>query len=158
MLTLMYSVLISLLIIVNSWGLGALVNHLLKKIAFYKTLSGNVLIKNDRWNKILGLGLFKFLVSKTFYAKLDPSLKIASGGYQELARVKTVMINSEIGHFIGLISSQLVFAGMYMRNNNASLLLIGTLFNILMNLYPILLQQQNQSRINSILKTYFSKV
>ncbi|PVY36081.1 glycosyl-4,4'-diaponeurosporenoate acyltransferase CrtO family protein [Pontibacter virosus] len=142
------------LIILNSWGLGALVNYCIQNKTFYKSISDKVLIKNDKWNNYLGLSFFKFLVTKTVYGNINRTIRISNGTFDDLSKMKKKMIDSEIGHSIGLFSSQVVFIYLFINNSNEAFLLTGTALNILLNFYPILLQQSNKSRINKVLKKY----
>ncbi|PVY36037.1 glycosyl-4,4'-diaponeurosporenoate acyltransferase CrtO family protein [Pontibacter virosus] len=146
-------VLYAFLIILNSWGLGALVNYCIQNKTFYKSISNKVLIKNEKWNTYLGLAFFKFLVTKTFYGKINRTIRISNGTFDNLSKMKKKMIDSEIGHSVGFLSSQVVFIILFI-NNNEAFLFVGTVLNILLNFYPIILQQSNKSRISKALKKY----
>lgn len=144
------------MIVLSSWGMGAMLTPLVGHKSGVRFFSKPI-IKNEHWNTYLGVNLFQQLVTKTIYGKLNQTIKITNGSYKDLSIAKNEMIKSELGHFIGFISSQLVFLVIYLFNSDGLYFLSGTLFNIILNVYPVLLQQKNKIRISSILKNYSDK-
>ena len=141
-----------------SWAIGGALNIYLSNKSIYKSLYGIILIRNDRNYKYLGLSVFIFVVTKTFYAKFNTSIKLKSGNVTDLEKMKREMINSEIGHAIGLFAAQLIIIiffivkpKIYSFPIGFSFLIVATIMNIFHNLYPILLQQKNRLRIEKII-------
>lgn len=142
-------------IIFNSWAIGAILTlYLQRKNIVNSSLSNLQLIKSDNWNKYLGLNVFKTIVTKTIYGKINKSLKLNGRDYHDLIKLRKKMVDGEIGHLIGFISAQIIFIISYVKYENELFFLIGTLLNLILNFYPVLLQQKNKSRIDKILNRY----
>jgi hypothetical protein len=129
-----------------SWTIGLLLNNAIKSMPFYSLISNFNFIKKESTNRAIGLTLFKWLVKHTFfkYFNQKPSLS-------ELQDIRNEMVYAEIGHFIAFIAILVVIV---IKLINGTLAYAGLLFvfNIVFNLYPSLLQQQNKKRIDRILK------
>ena len=138
-----------------SWIVGMIVNELLKKSTFYKQHLSNLnFVKNDLFNKIIGIYIFKWIVKNTFFKFLNQKLKLKKKiEKSDLIYLRNEMTFSEISHLIGFvfISS---FALVKFYNDNCSFGWIIMLVNVLMNLYPSLLQQENKRRIDKLMKKF----
>lgn len=141
-----------------SWAIGGTFNIYLSNKSIYKSLYSIILIRNNRIYKYLGLSVFIFLVTKTYYAKFNTIIKFKSGNVTDLEKMKREMINSEVGHLIGLFVAQLIIIIFFILKPNIysipfgfSFLIVATIMNIFLNLYPILLQQKNRVRIEMII-------
>ena len=67
----------SISIVFISWMVGMLINAILTKTEFYnKNLSNLNFVKNERVNKTMGLGIFKWIVKNTFFKFFNQKLKI----------------------------------------------------------------------------------
>jgi len=129
-----------------------IINALLSKTNFYqKKLSSLNFIKNEKVNYYIGLESFKWIIIHSVFKYFNPKLsikkKILLG---ELGGYRSEMTTAELNHlfafvFMGIFILIKIFYGLY-------LFAIVMLFvNILMNLYPCLLQQQNKRRIDRYL-------
>ena len=134
-----------------SWIVGMIVTPLLSKMDFFKGLSNLSFIKNERINTLIGLQPFKWLIMHSFFKYFNPKL---SGKKRilktELEEYRAEMTTAELNHlfafaFMGVFIIIKLFQGLYLF---AAVML---LFNILMNLYPSLLQQHNKRRIDRYL-------
>lgn len=136
-----------------SWIVGMLINALLMKTEFYnKNLSNMSFVKNERLNKKIGLGIFKWIVKNTFFKFFNQKLKINKKiEISDLNFLRNEMTISEISHLIGF-GFVTIFALVKIINSNYSFALIIMIVNILMNLYPSLLQQENKRRIDKLRK------
>jgi hypothetical protein len=69
----------------------------------------------------------------------------------KLQNIRNEMVYAEIGHFIAFIAILIIIV---IKLVNAQLAYAGLLFifNIIFNLHPLLLQQQNKKRIDGLLK------
>jgi hypothetical protein len=120
------------------------------KTDYYKKLSNLNFIENKGLNKAIGLNYFKWTVKHTFFKFFNQKLKVDSKS-ADLGQLRNEMIYSEISHLIGF-----AFVSVFAIFKSFE---VGIIFglammvpNILMNLYPSLLQQENKRRINRILK------
>ena len=141
-----------------SWAIGGALNIYLSNKYIYKSLYGIIFIRNNRNYKYVGMSVFVFFVTKTFYAKFNTIIKFKSGNVNDLEKMKREMINSEIGHLIGLFVAELIIIIFFVVNpiiywfpTGISFLIVATIMNIIHNLYPILLQQENRLRIDKII-------
>ena len=144
----------SFLIVISSWGLGAIVSEIFKSRLNDKSLLTNTLFINKKIYRKLGVDFFEFLVTKTFYGKINQTIRINSISCSDLLKSRHEMIKSEFGHVIGLLSSQLMLFIIFDLRTELTFFFSGTTFNLILNLYPILLQQKNRSRINKIIDKY----
>lgn len=135
-----------------SWTVGIIINALLSKTDFYqKKLSSLNFIENEKVNYWLGLEPYKWVIMHSFFKYFNPKLsikkKILVG---ELGGYRLEMTTAELNHlfafvFMGILILIKIFHGLYL------FAMVMLLVNILMNLYPCLLQQQNKRRIDRYL-------
>lgn len=140
-----------------SWIVGMIINVLLRNLEFYKKISNLNFIKNETVNKRIGLGIFKWIVKNTFFKYFNQKLKLKNKiEITDLNDLRSEMTFSEISHLIGFAFVN-IFILMKLINGNFLFALIFMTVNILMNLYPSLLQQENKRRID-ILKKRFKQL
>ncbi|MEK8179913.1 hypothetical protein WMW71_06125 [Flavobacterium buctense] len=132
-----------------SWMVGMILNSILMKTAYYDKLSNLNFISHKTFNKKMGMKLFKWMVKNTFFKFFNQKLKVEKPN-DDLTVLRNEMTFSEISHLIGF-----VFVSIFAVYKSFS---VGILFglsmmipNIVLNLYPTLLQQENKRRIDSIL-------
>lgn len=135
-----------------SWIVGMIITAVLSKTDFYKQrLSGLYLVKDDNINKMLGLEAFRWIIMHSFFKYFNPKLSIPKRILKsELEEYRLEMTKAELNHifaflFMGIFILVKVYHGLYLF---ASVML---LVNVLMNLYPSLLQQKNKRRIDRYL-------
>jgi hypothetical protein len=143
----------SLSIAFISWIIGMIVTVLLSKTYCYRhTLSNLNFIKDETLNAMIGLELFKWIIMHSFFKYFNPKLSMKKRiKATELGEYRSEMTTAEINHhfaflFMGIFVLIMIFRGLYL---SATVML---LVNILMNLYPSLLQQQNKRRIDRYLQ------
>lgn len=136
-----------------SWIVGMAVNAVLRKTEYYnKSLSNLNFIENEKWNKFIGLGIFKWIVKNTFFKFFNQKLKLKKKIEKtKLNNLRNEMTISEIDHLIGF-GFVAVFALVKVWNSYYLFGLVIMIVNILMNLYPSLLQQENKRRIDKLMK------
>lgn len=134
-----------------SWIVGMIINALLKKtVSYNQELVNFNFIKNEKLNKAIGIGVIKWVVKNTFFKFFNPKLKFdRSVNLTELKIIRNEMTKSEIEHLIAFVFASF-FAVVKFYNHNYLFCLIIMIVNILMNLYPSLLQQQNKRRIDKL--------
>ena len=148
----------SISITVISWMVGMIINAGLKKTAFYnQNLSNLNFIKSGILNKMIGLHYFKWIVKNTFFKFFNQKIKLDRRiDYSDINKLRSEMTASEIDHLIGFVFVTM-FASVKFYNFNFTFGLIMMFVNVLMNLYPSLLQQENKRRIDRLIKVYAEK-
>jgi uncharacterized protein YacL len=138
-----------------SWIVGMLINAFLRKTEFYdKNLTHLNFIKNERLNKFIGLGLFKWIVKNTSFRFFNQKIKINKRIEKvDLVKLRGEMTISEIDHLVAFIFvTCFAFFSFYnLKFISGSMMM---LVNVLMNLYPSLLQQENKRRIDQFLNKF----
>lgn len=138
-----------------SFLVGMIVNAALRKTDFYsKRLSNLNFIRHETLNRLIGVGVFKWIVKNTFFKffnqKLTLKMKIEKA---DLLLLRQEMTQSEIDHLIGFVFVA-IFALVKFYNHQFLFGCIIMLVNVWMNLHPSLLQQQNKRRIDALLKKW----
>lgn len=130
-----------------------IINAVLRKAEFYnKNLSNLNFINSKNLNKFIGLGIFKWIVKNTFFKFFNQKLKLKKKIEKtELNNLRKEMTISEIDHLIGF-GFVSIFALAKFFDSEYLFGSVITMMNILMNLYPSLLQQENKRRIDKLLK------
>ncbi|TCD02112.1 hypothetical protein EZ449_18800 [Pedobacter frigidisoli] len=138
-----------------SWIVGMIINAVLTKKAFYnKNLSNLSFIKNETLNKAIGLEIFKWIVKNTFFKFFNQKLTLKKKiEIIDLKNLRNEMTISEISHLIGF-GFMGIFALVKVFHANYLFALVMMIVNILMNLYPSLLQQENKRRIDKLIKRF----
>jgi len=138
----------SVSITIISWIVGMIVTSILARTPSYKNLSSLNFIPGARANKLIGIDAFRWIVKNTFFRFFNPKLKI-KGRIEtaQMLELRKEMTFSEISHFAGF-GFVVVFAVVKFINAELLFGLIMMLVNVLMNLYPSLLQQENKRRID----------
>lgn len=145
----------SVSIVFISFIVGMIMTALIRNTNFYKTRLSNLnFVKSDIINQMLGVGLVKWIVKNTFFKYLNPNLRFDKKS--NISQIKTIrddMIKAEIDHLFAFL---FVSIFMFIAINNHKFLsaLIILFTNIIMNLNPSLLQQQNKRRIDKLLSKF----
>ncbi|WP_179335653.1 glycosyl-4,4'-diaponeurosporenoate acyltransferase CrtO family protein [Winogradskyella costae] len=135
-----------------SWTIGLLLNNVVKHRPFYGKISHLNFIKNEVLRQSIGLSKLSWIIKNSFFKVFNKNLNLKNRTNREdLQSIRTEMVYAEIGHLIGFVFL-LIVSVIKLWNGLLLSALIVFLFNIIFNLYPILLQQQNKSRIDRILK------
>lgn len=133
-----------------SWMVGMIINSALLKTEYYKKISNLNFIKSKSLNKNIGIHYFKWIVKNSFFKFFNQKIKIKSKETQ-LAEIRKEMTIAEISHLIGFVF--VIFFAVYrISTHNFLFALIIMIVNVLMNLYPSLLQQENKRRIDVLIK------
>ena len=105
-------------------------------------------------NKIIGVGIIKWIVKNTFFKFLNPKLKFdRKMNISDVKNIRNEMTKSEIDHLFAFIFVILFVIATFYKQKY--LLAFTILFvNLIMNLYPSLLQQQNKRRIDKLLSKF----
>jgi len=128
---------------------------LIRNTNFYKTRLSNLnFVKSDIINQMLGVGLVKWIVKNTFFKYLNPNLRFdKKSNISQIKTIRNDMIKAEIDHlFAFLFVSIFMFSAINNHKFLSALIILFT--NIIMNLNPSLLQQQNKRRIDKLLSKF----
>jgi hypothetical protein len=135
---------------VISWIVGMILNSILVKTEYYKKLSNLNFITSKALNKNIGIEYFKWIVKNSFFKFFNQKIKLKNKK-TELTEIRNEMTLAEISHLIGFIF--VTFFAIYKSiTHNYLFGLTIMVVNILMNLYPSLLQQENKRRIDKLIK------
>ena len=127
-----------------------ILNSILVKTEYYKKLSNLNFITNKALNKNIGIEYFKWIVKNSFFKFFNQKIKLKNKK-MELTEIRKEMTLAEISHLIGFVF--VTFFAIYKSiTHNYLFGLTIMIVNILMNLYPSLLQQENKRRIDKLIK------
>ena len=131
-----------------------ILHALIKSKPYYTDLSNLNFIKSKRLNKAIGLGVFKWIVKNTFFKYFNQKIKLERRiQVDELYELRKEMSISDISHLLGF-AVVTVFALVKFIYGNYSFGLVMMAVNIVLNLYPSLLQQENKRRIDKLIRIY----
>lgn len=134
-----------------SFIVGMIVNSFLKKTEIYQVALQNLnFISDDRVNKWIGLGIFRWVLLKTPLKYFNQKIKVTEMNKMSLKRLRDQMTSSEIEHLVGF-DFMFLIALVQLIYRNYTFMLILLLVNVFMNLYPALLQQWNKRRLDRII-------
>ena len=142
----------SVSIVFVSFIVGMIITALIRKTNFYnKELSTLNFVKSEMINKIIGVGIVKWIVKNTFFKFLNQKLKLDKKmNISDIKNIRNEMTKSEIDHLFAFIFVT-IFIIVQFFNQKYLLAFIMLCVNILMNLYPSLLQQQHKRRIDKLI-------
>ena len=133
-----------------SWIVGMILNSILAKTEYYKKISNLNFITSNTLNKNIGMKYFKWVVKKSFFKFFNQKINLKNKK-TELTEIRKEMTIAEISHLIGFIF--VTFFAIYKSiTHNYLFGLTIMVVNVLMNLYPSLLQQENKRRIDKLIK------
>ena len=138
-----------------SWLVGLIGNGLLMKMKFYHKLSNFNFIESTKVNRYLGIKYFQWIVKNTPFKFFNQRIKLQSGK-TDLLEIRKEMTYAEIGHLIGFVFV-LPFAAYYGIKYSVLFGVIIMSVNVLMNLYPSLLQQENKRRLDRLIRIQRSR-
>lgn len=133
-------------------AVAALITEAIQKSQLMKQLSHLRFIKNDKINDLIGVNVTKWLVTKTGWGKANPKLKLEkTAGPDRLREIRFEMSKAEVGHIIAFLLQGLITIGLLLLKADSALVIALAVANILLNIYPILLQQRNKARVDKLL-------
>jgi ABC-type protease/lipase transport system fused ATPase/permease subunit len=114
-------------------------------------LSNLNFVKSETVNRLLGVGVIKWIVKNTFFKFLNPTLKVERKmNLSDLKEIRNAMTKAEIDHLFAFAFVMLfvIYALLTQKYLFALTLMV---INTLMNLCPSLLQQQNKRRLDLLM-------
>jgi uncharacterized protein YacL len=132
---------------------GMMIGAVVRRTEYYNNNLSNLnFVRKEKLNRIIGLNIFKWIVKNTFFKFFNQKLKVKKKIEKiDINNLRNEMTISEIDHLIGF-GFVTIFAMVKLFNFNYLFSLVIMIVNILMNLYPSLLQQQNKRRIDKLIK------
>ena len=143
----------SISIVFISFLVGMMVYVLIQKSAYFTNrLEGLNFLPDEKWNRLIGVGIVKWIVKNTPFRFLNPTLQVNGKIDQAmLMDIRNRMTKAELEHLIAFVF--VCFFILFKFYNSEWAFGFCILFiNAAMNLYPTLLQQQNKRRISKLLK------
>lgn len=135
---------------VISWMVGMIFNAALVKTEYYNKISNLNFLESERFNTIIGIKYFKWIVKNTFFRFFNQKITLKDKK-TTLTEIRKEMTIAEISHLIGFIFVTL-FAVYKSISHNYFFGLAVMIVNVFMNLYPSLLQQENKRRLDKLIK------
>jgi hypothetical protein len=135
---------------VVSWMIGIIFNGIFAKTEFFQKLSNLNFIKSKSINNFIGLKYFKWIVKNSFFKFFNQSIKMEHKN-KDYKTIRNEMTLAEIGHLVGFVF--VIFFAIYYCFKVSILAGLAIMIpNVLLNLYPSLLQQENKRRIDQLMK------
>lgn len=129
-----------------------ILNNKLTKTEYYSMLSNLNFIESKTWNERIGIKNFKWVVENTFFKFFNQKIKVDNRRV-DLIEIRNEMTLTEISHLIAF-----VFVAIFSIYKIFSVSLVFGLSvmipNFLMNLYPSLLHQENERRIDKLINRH----
>lgn len=101
--------------------------------------------------RILKVEWFRWLLVNTPLRHTSEKIRVSDHSRAELLRVRHEMVESEVSHHVAFWIYALASAACVLNGGRVSLGVVSSVFNVLGNLYPMLVQTKNRSRIDRIL-------
>ena len=132
-----------------SWLFAIFANSLLLKTSWYDKLSNLNFTRSKTVHKLLLIDVIKWVIKNTVFKYFNQSIKIENRN-TDLMELRNQMTQAEISHLIGFL---LVMIIAIYKSITVSIVLglVIMFFNILMNLHPSLIQQENKRRLDRLI-------
>jgi ABC-type protease/lipase transport system fused ATPase/permease subunit len=135
-----------------SFIIGMILTTLIRNSKLYQGKLSNLnFVKSETVNRLLGVGVIKWIVKNTFFKFLNPTLKVERKmNLSDLKEIRNAMTKAEIDHLFAFAFVMLfvIYALLTQKYLFALTLMV---INTLMNLCPSLLQQQNKRRLDILM-------
>ncbi|WP_139237169.1 glycosyl-4,4'-diaponeurosporenoate acyltransferase CrtO family protein [Pontibacter akesuensis] len=134
-----------------SWLLGLLMADFLRRRQYYGIANFRIIGSNTRYS-FIGIGAFKWIVTKTFYRHLNQNIKLsATPTLDECTEVRKAMTHSEWLHRIAFWLVVTIGIPITLVQGLYRQVVPLLLLNVILNLYPVLLQQYNKRRLDKVI-------
>ena len=127
-----------------------MLSPLLRMTPYYDRLSSLDLVRHGALIPRVGMRQFKWVVTNTPFKFFNPAIRVAGTG-TDLALIRDEMTKAEVNHLIGfaLVTLAAIVMGIAVGPVFGMAMMVG---NVLLNLYPSLLQQENKRRIDRVIR------
>lgn len=134
-----------------SWMIGIIFNGIFSRSKFYLKISNFNFVTNRLINRLIGIHQFKWIVKNTFFKYFNQKIIIHSRS-NNLYDLRKEMTLAEISHLVGFLFV-LILVVYYCYKVSVIYGMAIMIPNILFNLYPSLLQQENKRRIDRLINS-----
>lgn len=123
-----------------------------KDSPFFYAVKNFELTKNDNFYKLLGLNFFTFCLKNSFFRHFNKKIKLTKRptGIQVNDLINEITL-SEICHVFGFLFVLIFQILVFIKTERFHVLVFASIFNIIFNVYPVLLQERNKSRFKNLL-------
>jgi hypothetical protein len=141
-----------------SFIMGMILTTLSRKSNFYEERLSNLnFVKSETANKLLGVGVIKWIVKNTFFKFLNPALKGEKKmNLSDLREIRNAMRKAEIDHLFAF-AFVILFVIYALVTQKYLLAFTLMVVNVFMNLCPSLLQQQNKRRLDILMRRFANR-
>lgn len=132
-----------------SWVVAIIGNSILLKTPLYAKLENLHFVRNKTVNQLLLVNFVKWIILNSFFKYFNQSIKL-SNQRSDLHALRREMTVAEVSHLIGFLFVTII--AIYKSAAVSPLMgVIIMFFNLLMNLCPSLIQQDNKRRIDRLI-------
>lgn len=145
----------SISIVFISFMVGMVMTALFRNTNFYREKLSNLnFIQSEAINKMMGVGVVQWIIKHTFFKYLNQKLKFdRKMNLSDIKHIRAEMTKAEIDHLFAFIFVLIfVFVALYEQKYMQSIVMLFV--NVMMNLHPSLLQQQNKRRIDRLISKF----
>ncbi|BDD11716.1 hypothetical protein FUAX_41480 (plasmid) [Fulvitalea axinellae] len=134
----------------GSWIFGMLFNAIFMKTKYYDRFSNLNFIRSRSLNKIMGIEYFRWIIKNSFFRFFNQKIKLENKSV-DLNEIRKEMTIAEVSHLIAFLLVS-VFAVYKSLSDGVMAGMLISVGNVLLNLYPSLLQQENKRRLDRLIK------
>lgn len=148
-----YRLMISFLVAFYSGLPGLWMAGLIKRknITFFNAVKNYELTRNLNIYKFLGIDLFVYCIKNSFFKSFNTKIKITRRpNVNEINDLLNELAISELCHIFGFAFVLIFQMTILTVSNWYDMLIFTSVFNIILNVYPVLLQERNKLRLKSL--------
>ena len=138
-----------------SWMVGHASTLLLGRMISIDAILNLNCIRNERLNKLIGVGVCKRALVSSFIKHFNRRLRLsgAKPSVNQLTELRESMTYAETVHLIGFayVIGRVLLS--IINEENQSMIVPLFAMNVLVNLYPALVQQINKRRVDRLIKS-----
>ncbi|WP_338394832.1 glycosyl-4,4'-diaponeurosporenoate acyltransferase CrtO family protein [Fulvitalea axinellae] len=120
------------------------------KTKYYDRFSNLNFIRSRSLNKIMGIEYFRWIIKNSFFRFFNQKIKLENKSV-DLNEIRKEMTIAEVSHLIAFLLVS-VFAVYKSLSDGVMAGMLISVGNVLLNLYPSLLQQENKRRLDRLIK------
>lgn len=149
------TVVYTLKVVFVSWMVGHASTLVLQKVFSINTRLQFDFVATEKMNALLGVGICKRVLAGSFLQYFNRSLRIRcrKPGLRELVEVREAMTYAETVHLIAFVCVLGIAVMNIIRDEHHGMTATICAVNIVVNLYPVLVQQMNRRRIDRVIRT-----
>ena len=119
-----------------------------RNVRFFYAVKNFELTKNLTVYKFLRIDFFVYCIKNTFFRHFNTKIRMTKRpNLNEVDELRNELTISEICHVFGFVFVVIFQIVVLITSSLYDLLLFSSIFNIVFNLYPVLLQERNKLRL-----------